>query len=361
MTTLGHDCYIVAPATDQSGTASQTFFTNDAKLVADSEWGTSSPLQAWIWLTFHAGVVKAGSPSIGTDPRDDHIWYYNGTPAAQVLVALDYVLPTFAKFHTPDLVISGPNSGWTLGPFIYTLSGTIGAAITAIERGIPAISFSSGNTDPAPFNWVNASTKVGLQDPATITAHLAAALVQSMIDKAAGSPVLPKGYGLSVNMPYITSFSSDTCTNPPFVLTRMATNDTTKAAYDKGTGLFHSSEGTSDQSSADKPLPREHDVVKAHCMSSVTVFTVQLDASFHGQCLNVADVTALVPVLVQPNTPLTSDGNLTVVVAGNSSTSTTPSSSATQPPATTITGLGSKAQIPMTALLFGLGVALFVL
>jgi len=276
-------------------------------------------------------------------------------------VALDYVLPTFAKFHTPDLVVSGPNSGWTLGPFIYTLSGTIGAAITAIERGIPAISFSSGNTDLAPFSWVNASTKVGLQDPATITAHLAATLLQSMIDKAAGSPVLPKGYGLNVNMPYITSFSSDTCTNPPFVLTRMATNDTTRAVYDKGTGLFHSSDGASDQSSIGKALPKEHDVVKSHCMSSVTVFTVQLDASFHGQCLNVTDVTALVPVLVQPNTPLTPDGNLTVVVVGNSSNSATPSSSAPQPPATAVTGPGSKARISLTALLFGLGVAAFLL
>lgn len=73
-------------------------------------------------------LIPAGAPSIGTDPHDSHIWYYNGTPAACTFMALDYVLPNFAEFKVPDLVVTGPNYGTNLGPFVWTLSGTAGAA-----------------------------------------------------------------------------------------------------------------------------------------------------------------------------------------------------------------------------------------
>lgn len=65
---------------------------------------------------------------IGSDPHDSHIWYYNGTPAACTFVALDYVFPRYADFKVPDLVLTGPNYGTNLGPFVWTLSGTAGAA-----------------------------------------------------------------------------------------------------------------------------------------------------------------------------------------------------------------------------------------
>jgi hypothetical protein len=60
-------------------------------------------------------MVKAGAPSIGTDPNDSHIWYYNGTPSACVQIALDYIFPTFTNITsgTPDLVLSGPNYATT--------------------------------------------------------------------------------------------------------------------------------------------------------------------------------------------------------------------------------------------------------
>ncbi len=311
------------------------------------------------------GVIRAGAPSIGTDPTDDHIWYYNGTSAAQVLVALDYVLPNYAKFHTPDLVISGPNAGWTLGPFVYTLSGAMGATIAAVERGIPTVAFSSGNSDPAPFSWVNASTKVGLQDPATITARLATSLVQSMIDKAAGSPLLPKGYGMTVNMPYITSFASDKCTNPPFMLTRMGANTANKVAFDQKTGLFDVSADTAVSGPGGHVLPTERDVINSQCLSSVTLFTVQYDTSFHGQCINISDVTAVVPLVVHINgstPPVGALGpNATVVVIGNVSHPQAPAPSSPQPSLPTITGFGVKTQWSMSALMLGLGVAAFVL
>lgn len=111
---------------------------------------------------------------MGPDPLDNQIWYYNGTPAACVTVALDHVLPLHAPFSVPDLFISGPNYGTNLGPFVFTLAGTLGATYTAISRDIPAIAASTGNNGQTPYFWVNETTPAGLPDPFTISARLTA-------------------------------------------------------------------------------------------------------------------------------------------------------------------------------------------
>jgi 5'-nucleotidase len=89
-------------------------FTSEANLTAPAQFG----------------LIPTGAPSVGPDPPGEsgRIWYYNGTPAACVFVGLDYVLPNFANFSVPDLVVTGPNFGTNLGPFVWTLSGTAGAA-----------------------------------------------------------------------------------------------------------------------------------------------------------------------------------------------------------------------------------------
>jgi 5'-nucleotidase len=314
----------------------------------------------------HPGLLKAGAPSIGTDPHDSHIWYYNGTPAAQVLVALDYILPTFASFHTPDIVLSGPDFGWNTGPFQYIMSGTLDASFAAIERGIPAIAFSSGNAVPVPYTWINASTKVGLQDPATITARLVSSLVQAFISRAAGSPILPKGYGVSVNLPYITSDTSDACTNPPFVLARMAVPVTnSRVKYNTNTGLFNVATAGGNQCVAGNcGLPGERDVLRSTCMSSVTVFALEYDGLFHGECVNVTDVTALVPVVVQVNgsRPLVGGLGANASVIGNGSHTPTPSVVVFVPPTfTAITSMGLKAHWSSSVLILGMGVAAIIL
>lgn len=312
-----------------------------------------------------ADIVKAGSPSIGTDPNDKHIWYYNGTSAAQILVALDFVLPTYGSFKIPDLVITGPNPGWTLGPFVYTISGSIGASIVAIERGIPAIALSTGNTEKVAYNEISTAFQPGLQDPATITARLASALIQSFIDKAAGSPVLPKGYGVTVNMPYITSSTSDKCINPPFVLTRMSNSPGDKAQYNTQTGLFSippapMNHGTTGQ----KNLPTERDVLASHCASSVTIFNVQHDASQDGFCINFGDETSEVPVVIQLNGTFPIDGsglNTTVVIISNITTPQSPTADGPPRMVPTITGFGNKVASSMEALACGLLAVLAIL
>ncbi|HSP38850.1 MAG TPA: 5'/3'-nucleotidase SurE [Frankiaceae bacterium] len=61
----------------------------------------------------------------------------DGYPADTVRVALDDL-----KLH-PRLVVSGINKGQNIGP-IAAISGTVGAARAAAQRGIPAIAVSTG-------------------------------------------------------------------------------------------------------------------------------------------------------------------------------------------------------------------------
>jgi len=289
---------------------------------------------------------------LGQDLNDGHIWYYNGTPATQVIVALDYVLPTFADFKVPDVVLSGPNVGSIFGPFIYNIPGTIGAAYTAIERGIPAIAFASGNMVPMPYFWVNASTPAGLQDPATITGRLAAAFVQSLAAKAGSSPLLPRGYGINVNLPFITSYTSDQCINPPFILARMGNDVTgTKAGYNTKTGLFAYENAVSLAGNDSSITPGEREVLNSGCKSAVTVFTVEYDVHHDRVCINTTDMTVVVPVIVQVNgsTPLVPGLGANASFTGNQShPSALPS-----PP---VDGsMGVKLYSSITALALGLG------
>lgn len=62
-----------------------------------------------------------------------------GTPADSIIWALEQKGIAF----TPDFVVSGINAGANLGPVV-DLSGTVGAARAAVQRGIPAIAASNG-------------------------------------------------------------------------------------------------------------------------------------------------------------------------------------------------------------------------
>jgi len=70
-----------------------------------------------------------------------------GTPADTIVWAIDQKGISF----TPDLVISGINAGANMGPAI-ELSGTVGAARAAVQRGIPALAASQGPL-VAPFDF----------------------------------------------------------------------------------------------------------------------------------------------------------------------------------------------------------------
>lgn len=97
---------IVAPATNKSGTGSQTTA------------GT---------LTASAQKTASGLPATAVD----------GFPSDAVRYALDTLE------IKPEVVVSGINAGQNLGP-ITDVSGTVGAAKAAATRGIPAIAASQG-------------------------------------------------------------------------------------------------------------------------------------------------------------------------------------------------------------------------
>ena len=100
---------VIAPATNQSGTTDT--FTSQITVAPGQ---TASAV---------AGTAVAGTPA-------DSVMY-------GLLVEL--------AATPPDLVISGINSGQNLGRFVSEdLSGTVGAALTAGRRGVPAFAVSAG-------------------------------------------------------------------------------------------------------------------------------------------------------------------------------------------------------------------------
>ncbi|MDX1650699.1 MAG: 5'/3'-nucleotidase SurE, partial [Myxococcota bacterium] len=104
----GHHVVVVAPRTNQSG--------KGASLRTDV-----------------GGAAALQQPEPG-------VWSVDGTPADAVRAALDAVLADAA----PDLVVSGLNFGPNLGRPGAVGSGTVGAALTAVHRGVPALATSVG-------------------------------------------------------------------------------------------------------------------------------------------------------------------------------------------------------------------------
>ncbi|MFM7271985.1 MAG: 5'/3'-nucleotidase SurE [Actinomycetes bacterium] len=108
---------VVAPATNQSGTSDRT---------------TPGPVTG---LTASEVTTASGYPATAVA----------GFPADSVNYALD-VLEL-----SPDLVVSGSNAGQNLG-VVAPISGTIGAARTAVRRGYPGVAVSQGLGDPTDYS-----------------------------------------------------------------------------------------------------------------------------------------------------------------------------------------------------------------
>ena len=282
----GHNVLTVAPVDNESGQGGRAVYSSERNLSTASEYD----------------IVPAGSPALGRDPNNPDIWYYNGTPAACTFVALDYVIPNYYDNMTIDLYGGGPNYGDNLGPFLYTLSGTMGGTYAAIGRGIPGIAFSGGNSEQRGYTYINKTTPSGYPDPATIQGKLAANIMSEIINATKpGARIMPVGYGINVNTPFITSLTNDSCVNPPFVQTRMTGGAFTDSAlYNKTTGTFHYGNaleaGVNACINGDCSLPGEQAIAGSGCMSSVSVFTIDYDAPIGSAQMGVrAALEPLVP------------------------------------------------------------------
>jgi 5'-nucleotidase len=109
---------VVAPATNQTGKSDQT-----------TPGGAS----------YRDGTTASGFEGTAVD----------GTPADTIAVAVDEL------GIEPDLVVSGINQGQNLGPVAFE-SGTLGAARSAVRRGIPAIGGSAGIPEDTDYEAVAA-------------------------------------------------------------------------------------------------------------------------------------------------------------------------------------------------------------
>lgn len=112
--TLAHEVWVVAPEHDQSGTSHSV--------------SLHTPVRA-TW-------------------RGERRYAVSGTPGDCVVMAARH----FMADNPPDLVLSGVNQGANLG--VETVfSGTVGAAMTALLLGLPAIALSLAFSQREPVRW----------------------------------------------------------------------------------------------------------------------------------------------------------------------------------------------------------------
>ncbi|THU79856.1 5'/3'-nucleotidase sure [Dendrothele bispora CBS 962.96] len=258
----GHNVLLVGPAVQQSGKGGTVVLPTTNITAPGGEFGS----------------IPVGAPFFGHDEQDQNLWYFNGTPAATAIFALDIIIPMVMGDEKIDLVVSGPNEGQNAGPFLYTLSGTIGATYASVERGIPAVAFSAGNETHRSFTTITGDP----HDPATIagrlTANFVAALANGINPKK--QRLLPLGVGIGINYPVFGP--GNPCVDPPFTLTRMTGGaDIDQLHLDPTTGfpVFENlvAPGLNTPINGRKDLPGETPIA-AQCKTSVSVFSVDYDA-----------------------------------------------------------------------------------
>lgn len=111
---LAREVWIVAPAEDQSGTSHS--------------------------LSLHE--------PLRVHRKDDRRFAVRGTPGDCVAIAVSHLM----KDARPDAVLSGVNRGANLGTET-VFSGTVGAAMTSMLLGVPAIALSQAFTDRHAVPW----------------------------------------------------------------------------------------------------------------------------------------------------------------------------------------------------------------
>jgi 5'/3'-nucleotidase SurE len=184
----------------------------DVLLTNDDGWrgegGADTPLivalrDALVAAGHHVVVVAPGTDQTGQSGRislppielefanpEPDVWTVTpGSPSDSVYFALDEVFGT----ERPDIVISGPNFGGNMGSTA-NHSGTVNAALTGLELGVPAIAVSI----ELDLDWAQGTFVAA--DPA---ADFVAELLTRLQATAGGGPLMPEGLALNVNFPVI--------------------------------------------------------------------------------------------------------------------------------------------------------------
>ncbi len=265
LTEAGHTVIISAPVNQRSGFGGTFHMPRANTMLSDGEFG----------------YVKKGDPAWGHEKDNTNIWYFDGTPSSSIVFGLDYVIPRYFDNIPIDLVVNGPNEGTNIGPYLYTLSGTMGATYTAVERNIPAIAVSGSNSNNSFFE-----DDFPLSDthPATINAKKVVQLVDYLFEKAGDDRVLPLGIGLNVNIPQVGDLSRTGLIDPQFQLGRLTGEGAVipRIVFDEESGNLRSrwnkdTKTTRLCSSGNCELPSEQQIVDADKIS-ITVFSTDYDA-----------------------------------------------------------------------------------
>lgn len=266
----GYNVVMVAPVAQRSGYGGQFSLPTTANLTVDGGFG----------------YPAKGAPSWGYDESDQNIWYFNGTPSSCVAFGLDYLLPTYFNNATVDMVVAGPNEGGNLSPGYYTLSGTIGATYSAVNRGYPAIAFSGTNSNNSFYQ-----DDVDREDDDKFTPNILAKKVVQLVDavfnSSANHPyLLPITTGLNVNFPNVGD-QDDSCLDPEYVFTRLSGEESLviDLAYNSTSGLFGYTNTATPALSrcifGNCDLPSEQWLIdNTKCKTAVSAFSIDYDASY---------------------------------------------------------------------------------
>lgn len=177
----GADVAVVGPWTTQGGksrsTAGAGIMSVAAPLAVPAEFAAdcaSAPAHGLV-LGVCQGSVPCGPDSLAV------------TPADAVDLALGFVLAQRLGWTDgPDVVVSGINAGPNTDLAV-NMSGTIGAATAAVERGVPAIAVSAGTAVVPP--------------PTTETYAAAAAVVIRLLSSSRTWTLLQDMVLVNVNQP----------------------------------------------------------------------------------------------------------------------------------------------------------------
>lgn len=228
----GHNVVLSAPADNQSGRGS-----------LDKEPTTRTT--ACEYDSCSAEGNGAGGHNL-TNPR---LNWVNSYPVTAIRYGISDFAQSFFENQPPELAVTGPNVGSNLDiqvPF----SGTVGAAVYAVEQGIPAIAFSG--LSGARTAW-DAPTPLESQVYADLALNLTSAIIES------GKPYLPYNTFLNVNFGEVDAKTCNDASRFEFVLSRINVQAPLLSDDDVST-------------CGEATLPREREVVKSKgCWVSVSV------------------------------------------------------------------------------------------
>lgn len=219
----GFNIVLSSPAQGRSGAGSLDLPA--IPVLTGCEWDSCPPL----------------SPAEGFNASDPRLNYVNSFPATASRYGIETLAPKYFG-GAPDLVATGPNIGANIG-LVNQISGTIGSAVVAAKKGIPAFAFSGASGDQLSYT----SLPTAWSD---VYARLQA---RFLLIATMSKPYAPPGVVVSVNYPKV----DNGCTQPAYVLSRVVAS-----------GWL----STPDiQTCGDKWLPTEDEVAQAGCFASVSV------------------------------------------------------------------------------------------